>query len=172
MFVTAIQTQTLIAKTIKSTATTQTVAPATTKSPETESEPPSSQKALIVDKAAFVFIRATSDSYEKAIEELKKRYPDDDATAEIASDVGYYAMQVSDFATRKKIAVIETNQPEVIFKKKDGTEFPVKNRIDHIGQEIYIFDGIKNPQLIKDQATFDDGKEFQRYFGGATLKSK
>jgi hypothetical protein len=81
-------------------------------------------------------------------------------------------MQVADFATQKKIPVIETDQLEVVFKKKDGTEFRVKNAIDHIGQEIYMFDGAKNPQLIKDQATFDDGKEFQSYFGKAAKKSK
>jgi hypothetical protein len=173
----AIHSHAIVATPSKSSTTTTQAAPpaappAATKSPDTKPDAATKQKALIVDKPSFVFIRATPEAYKEAVAELKKKYPDSEDTGEIASDVGYYEMQVADYATRKKMPVIETDQLEVIFKKKDGTEFRVKNAINHIGQDIYMFDGKKNPQMIKDQAMFDDGKEFQSYFGKVAKKSK
>jgi hypothetical protein len=47
----------------------------------------------------------------------------------------------------------------------DGTELVVRNTIQGTNSEVYMFDGKKKPQIIRDIATFDDGKEFQRYFG-------
>jgi|GEM_PF-4485730 len=74
-------------------------------------------------------------------------------------------MKVRDFAQEKRIDVIDTNQSSVVFKMKNGRELVVKNTIQGISSAVYMFDGKKEPQRIQDVATFDDGKEFQRYFG-------
>jgi hypothetical protein len=134
--------------------------------------PPTAQVApLIIDKAAVVFLSPTKGAYSKAVEELKKKYSQDDL-AEVASDTGYYEMTASDFVKKRNVPIIETNQEEILFKLKDGREIKIKNSISSINQEVYMFDGVKPPELVKDIATFNDGKEFDSYFGKPSKKSK
>lgn len=122
-----------------------------------------SQTNIVVDKPAFVFVRATPAAFSKAMEAFQKQYSAEDM-GEAGSDIAYYEMRVSDFAKKKKIAVISTDQPEVVFKKRNGSDFRLKNTINQVSSDIYMFDGMKNPQKINDIATFEDGKEYHQYF--------
>ena len=119
---------------------------------------------FIVEKAALVFVHATDENMQKAIGELKGKY-DEESTSEIASDVGYYEMKITDFAAKQKVQVLDTKLTKIIFKKADGKTVEFKNENKSISSHIYMFDGKKDPKLIQDVATFDDGKEFTSYFG-------
>jgi hypothetical protein len=117
-----------------------------------------------VNQSALVFVRATPAALSKAMEDFRKQYSAEDM-GEAGSDIAYYEMSASKFAKKKNQAVINTDSAEVVFKKKNGGEFRLKNTINHTASEIYMFDGTNDPQKINDIATFDNGREYNRYFG-------
>lgn len=138
----------------------------TKKSQAPKTAPTSVSDEFVVEKPAFVFVAATDERMQQAIAALKAKYNADDLS-EIASDSGYYEMQVRDFAVKKKVPVFDTNKKFVVFKKKGGESIRIENVNESIGTHIYMWNGLSKPRLIEDQPGFSDGREFQEYFGGA-----
>lgn len=133
-----------------------------------KNDSPKVEEAFTVSEKGIIFIRPDSATFNQAIEALKKEHGED-ALAEIGSDEGFYQGQVRDFAQEKGLQVIETDAKEISFQKEDGSTFRMQNNIRSYSPDIYMFDGKNRPKKVENIALFEDGEEFNAYFGAAAI---
>ena len=132
-------------------------------------EGPKVEEAFTLSGKSVIFIRPDSATFNRAIEALEKEHGED-ALAEIGSDEGLYNGQARDFAQEKGLQVHETDAKEISFHKEDGTTFRMENSVRGYSPDLYMFDGINKPKKVESITLFNDGKEFEAYFGAADIE--